>query len=113
MGETRQNEHRIDSGKGYPRREGDTVPCPTHTNRLWVVADKWDTSVPWKGVVEYDVGGITNRASRKRGYGVGQVPRMRTEERHPIYRIEENGIDIGWKVFWWIDLDTPPSDLWW
>lgn len=66
--------------------------------KSWVITDAWDLAWPFTDrlIVEADTG-RDDRWTTTLGY---ESP----EEVHPVYRIEENGLDIGWVVFRWLRL---------
>ena len=75
-------------------------PFPSFFNpsNTWVITDVWDLAKPFTDrlIIETDTG-KDDRWTTILGY-------ERPEEVHPVYRIEENGLDIGWVVFRWLKL---------
>jgi hypothetical protein len=67
-------------------------------NKTWIITDVWDATNPFtdRFIPQPDTG-KDDRWTTTLGYD-------RPEDNYPIYRIEENGIDIGWVVFYWIRL---------
>ena len=67
-------------------------------NSTWVITDVWDSTDPFtdRFIPQPDTG-KDDRWTTTLGFD-------HPEDNYPIYRIEENGIDIGWVVFYWIKL---------